>query len=257
MAGSNSLMRYLKSYEDRDHSTIRRISTGLGRAVQAELGNTKTYKSNIRNYYKANGIIQAYRYADKEDSFYGSNNFDYDDYKGLKKEISTIMNNKGKYSEVYAAIEDALESGVGINEITSAVRNNSLRYKLETIDNLDKFFESLTHAEQETVKTAIAYEDYMFPWLDGLDENLKDKYGYDNEYGKYRPKIYHNNYTNYLQRHYRPYNYRRNFNYWQPPVIDEDPLEAFEGKKEWEDWDEPIQSPMNPFSSKTKKWGDN
>ena len=96
MAGSNAMTKYLKSYEDHEAPVIERIGTGLQRAVSAELGNTKTYKSSLRNYYKANSLIQAYRYADKEVNPNSNSNFDFDEYSSVKKEISTAMNSKLK-----------------------------------------------------------------------------------------------------------------------------------------------------------------
>ena len=236
MTGSNALMRYMNSYEDHEKGTIERIGIGLTRAAQAELGNTRVYKSNIRNYYKANGIIQGYRFSDMEEQDFSGSNFNYDEYTELRRTISRLMQNKAKYSDIYAAIESAMESGVGLSEIRSAVRNNSLRYKLSRIENIDAFFNSLTHTEKESVRTAIAYEDYIFPWLDELEEELDT--AVRNQYGRsqFQPRRYYNNYTPYLQRHYSPYSRPRstyNQDQWREPLIKQTPLQAFKGEEEW------------------------
>lgn len=239
MTGSNAMAKYLKSYEDHEAPVIERIGTGLQRAVSAELGNTKTYKSSLRNYYKANSLIQAYRYADKEVNPNSNSNFDFDEYSSVKKEISTAMNSKLKHSEIYAIIEDALDKGVGIQEIISAVRNSSLRYKISTIEDVDQFFASLTHSEKETIKTAIAYEDFLFPWLDTLDDQLTNTYNVKPS-SSYRPRVYMNNYVPNFNSAYRNYMrtnpYYRPYKPWEPDLIEETPLEAFKGKKEWKDW---------------------
>jgi hypothetical protein len=149
------------------------------------------------------------------------------------------MNSKLKLSDIYAIIEDALDKGVGIQEIISAVRNSSLRYKISTIEDVDRFFASLTHSEKETIKTAIAYEDFIFPWLDTLDDELTDKYNVKPS-SSYRPRVYMNNYVpnfNSAHKNYMRTNpYYRPYKPWEPDLIEETPLEAFKGKKEWKDW---------------------
>ena len=239
IAGASAMTKYMKSYEDSDHPFIERIGIGMKRAVDAELGNTKTYKSSIKNYYRANSIIQAYYYADRP-TYYGNSNFDTEGYQSVKDEMSKAINGKYKFSDVYAIIQDALEDGVGINEIVSAVRNSSLRYKIERIEDMDAFFNSLTPAEKETIKSALKYEDYLFPWLDEFDDALKERYGAKTD-GSYKRLPYINrNYIPYSQSNYQKYMrsnpYYKPYKPWEPDLIQETPYEAFKGKKEWVDW---------------------
>ena len=205
-AGANAFTKYLDSYESKDATSLEKISTGLKRAVDAELGNTKVYKSNQKNYYKAMSLLNTYLYAGKDTTY--SDNFNQETYKSLKNDISNALHNKAKMTDIYTIIEDYISKGASFAEIKSAINNNSIRYKLTRIDTSNDFLSSLTESELACIKSALAYEDYIFPWLDTIVEDLAEKYNtsYDNDYRPYvSMRYYPNNYYDYDNSYYPNY----------------------------------------------------
>lgn len=211
-AGANAIARYNKSYESQDDSSLQRISTGLSRAVDAELGNTKVYKSNQKNYYKAMSLVNTYLYAGQDNTIY-SNNFNQQIYKSLKSDISNALQNKAKMTDIYSIIEDYISKGASFSEIKSALNNNSLRYKLTRVDVGSEFLNSLTDSEINCIKSAIAYEDYIFPWLDTVVEDYTEKYDSNSQpyYKRVYNNFYPNSYYDYDNSYYKRYNKSNNY----------------------------------------------
>lgn len=203
-AGANAMAKYMKSYESEDDTNLEAITTGLSRAVQAELGNTKTYKSNQKNYYKAISLINAYLYAGKDQTYKDDRDFNKAEYSSLKNEISKVIHNKAKMSEIYTIIENYLEDGGTLSEAKSALNNNSIRYKLTRVDTGQDFINSLTDSELACIKSAIAYEDYIFPWLDTIVSDLSEKYNDTSSDYSSTPSVYMNFYPSNL--YYNDYN---------------------------------------------------
>lgn len=210
-AGANAIAKYNNSYESKDTSKLEKIGTGLSRAVEAELGNTKVYKSNQKNYYKALSLVNTYIYAGKDTSY--SDNFNQQTYKSLKSDIANALHNKAKMTDIYSIVEDYISKGASFSEVKSALNSNSLRYKLTRVDTSNDFLNTLTDAELNCIKSALAYEDYIFPWIDTIIEDLDEKY---NKYSKpYYKRIYNNFYPNsyydYDNSYYKRYNNSNNY----------------------------------------------
>jgi hypothetical protein len=128
------------------------------------------------------------------------------DYADLKSELGRAMRRKAKPSVIYGIILDAMKSGVGPAEIRSAVRNNSLEYKLSQVPDLSSFYEELSESEYKTINDAIAYERQMFPYLDELILEVNQLYNDNSNNSNYTPRVY-------IPRVYNNNNYKPNYSY--------------------------------------------
>jgi hypothetical protein len=218
-AGANALTNYVsKDLPTMNLTTQNALLEGINRVFMAELGNTRAYKSEVKNYYKANNIIQTYRFAESEDtntnSIFG-NDFDREGYQSLRSEIAQALSRKAKPAQIYSIIIKAFENGLSLKEIRSAVNNNSLQYKLNSIKDTKGFMDSLSEGELNSIKDALAYEQQMYPWLDGIRMEVEDAYKkeYQNSYTPrlyiptYGPRFPRKNYYNNNRNYYNSSNY--------------------------------------------------
>ena len=202
-AGANAIAKYAKS-----SNVDKSFGEGIQRAVSAELGNTKAYKSNQNNYYKAFEIVNTYIYADQEsnNTFQGKDTFN-----SIKKDIRKVLNDKGSLADIYSVIDKYIAAGVDFSIIKSAAKNCSLYYKVNSKVNTTEFMNSLTTSEYNCIKSALTYEDYMFPWLDELEDLLTKRYKISDS-SNYSSTPYVNNYFN-MSSYNMP---GAQFNYYSP-----------------------------------------
>lgn len=207
-AGANAIAKYAKS-----DLKSKSLGEGINRAINAELGNTKAYKTNQKNYYKAFSLVNDYLYADSQVNKPWSGK---DTYDSIRDSIQNILNNKGNLSDIYALVDKYVSQGVEWSIIKSAVNNCSLRYKVSEKVDFTKFMSTLSSKDQECIQTAITYEDYMFPWLDDLAEALYDRYGEaytGSSYNdNYLPRLYNNFYMRDYETNINDINIPRNYN---------------------------------------------
>ena len=203
------------------------LAKGFNNAIAAEMGNTKAQKENQKNYYDMISLVNSYRDYDNA-TYASSNNFNYNNYSQVKSKIYSLINKRASSTDVYAEINNLLKQGFSYYEIRSALKNCSLSYKLEKIDNYAEFFNSLLPNEIQNLKTALAYEEYMFPWIDDsvntltntINQNKSNKYGYLNLYNA-RPKQYAGTYT-------RPdYSLPKSYNTYNNNKYPVDPYDAY------------------------------
>lgn len=221
-SGANAMARAL--HEDKSLSGL---AKGFNNAIAAEMGNTKAQKENQKNYYDMISLVNSYRDYDNN-TYASSGNFNYNNYSQVKSKIYNLINKRASSTEVYAEINNLLKQGFSYYEIRSALKNCSLSYKLEKIDNYNEFFNSLLPNEIQNLKTALAYEEYMFPWIDDsvntltntINQNKSNKYGYLNLYNA-RPKQYAGTYT-------RPdYSLPKSYNTYNNNKYPVDPYDAY------------------------------
>ena len=201
-SGANALTKELFNSNTDGTSTL---ISGLKAAVSAEVGNTKVYKSNLKNYYKALNLINTYIYKDSDTAVYNystGNSFNTSNYNALKSDIYSAINNESKVSDVYSLIANYLKQGYSLYEIRSAMKNCSIQNKLESIDNLGEFISSISSNDLQNIKTALAFEQYIYPWLDEGEEYvndlIKDQQSYSSNYlnlYNYKPSAYNTDYT--------------------------------------------------------------
>lgn len=200
-AGANALIKELFRDESPDSS---KLLSGIKAAVSAEVGNTKVYKSNVRNYYKALSLINSYIYRDSNVATYNystSNSFNTTNYDALKSDIYSIISNESKISDVYSMITEYLNNGYSLYEIRSAMKNCSIQNKLESIEDLGDFISSISANDLQNIKTALAFEQYIYPWLDEgeayVDDLIRDQQSYSSNYLNtyhYQPSPYYTRY---------------------------------------------------------------
>ena len=217
-SGSRALTNYLSDIapyqEEKDLGS--KLLTGMGKAISAEFGNLKSYKSDVKNYYKANEIVQSYRFANNDvenlsleerllnPQFEGSSN----DYNKLRKQINQLKFENAPLTKVYQAILQAREEGMDLKTIRSAVRNSSLEYKLSKVDDVELFYKTLDAKEIKQIEKALTFEDKFFGWLNEYDELLTNLINVDQGDQRYYPNIYNRDV-------YRPFLYQ---NYRQPRI---------------------------------------
>ena len=207
-AGANALINSFNNYDSLGDN----FTNGLTAAVAAECGNTKTYKSNLKNYYKSLSKLNAYLYSGKT-----SNYLQDTDTQGAKTEIRKLIQSQPKVTDVYKLIQSLNNKGYDASTIRSAFRSCSIQYKLEQVTDMDDMLDSLSDASYNNIKTAIAFENYMYPWLDEgidyLDRYIKSNYkSKNNLYYKQAYNRYNNynniNYTNPVKQTYSNNKYK-------------------------------------------------
>ena len=201
-AGANALVKTFQ--QDGLSDLPSTFKNGLGNAINAELGNTKATKENKKNYYKALSILNEYLYSDMDEgtSLINNNeNFNYANYNEVKAKIYPLINREASPSELYNEITVLLQNGYTLQEIRAAIKNCSVSGKLSKISDRAEFIESISEADLQNIKTALAYENYILPWLDesvGYLTKEINKQQINPDYYQapyyYRPNAYTNNY---------------------------------------------------------------
>lgn len=205
--GANQLTKSLFN-GDSDDNLFTRFNTGFQNAINAELGNTKAIKESRKNYYNSIKILNEYLYADQETVDYGSSdNFDYARYNTVKSEIYALINAEASADKVYEKINTFLNTGYSLYEVRAALKNCSISGKLSKVSDYDDLLEVLSDTEVQNIKTALAYEKMMYPWLEDSVNDLTSKIDSDNLkednsiYYNYRPRANYN-YNNYSRSNY-------------------------------------------------------
>lgn len=176
---ANTLLNDMEATSESDKNTAQRVVTGMSKALSAEMGNTKTYKNNKKNYSKALRIIKAYQketditriesgvtgtYEEALQYIYQlENGKTADAANTLYDKLNTARTSKASAEDISALIDAARQQGVNEYQIKSALKSVSIRVKLEEMNNIDDFLNSLSESEYNSIMIALAYEDTMFP----------------------------------------------------------------------------------------------
>ena len=175
-AQASTLIDSMKASKYEDKSFLARLATGFQTAYSDSFSNTKEYKSSWKNYKKAFELV--YNYTSQT----SNNTYDISDsYSKLKKDLTLALKMKSSPKAFYEIIEDALNKGTSISEVKAAVDNCSLRYKLMKLDSIEGLKDFLTDNELAVIKSALAYEDYMFPYLTTYIDDVEDLYNQENK----------------------------------------------------------------------------
>jgi hypothetical protein len=226
--GANAFVNTLKTapYEE-DRNFIETLGYGFENALREELGNSKSYRSNWKNYNNALSIIYDYKKATDSDSYNSSvNNFDQDFYSGLKAKLKNAMKIKSSPTAIYNIIKEAIDSRATKSEILAALSSVSVRIKIQKMADQDQFFNSLSQRQYNVIKSALAYEDSIFPDLDDLYAETVEQKAMDEFNRNPKPefkyvgsslKTYSYNYPTYRSSNYKYKNrnhYYNNVNRW-------------------------------------------
>lgn len=176
-SGANAFINSIQSskYDD-DRNFIEKLGYCFNNAIQEEAGNSKSFKSDWKNYNSALSIIYQYaKESDKTTYDPTSSSFDKNYKTGLKARLKNAMHVKSSPSVIYKIIKEALDSHASKEEVREAIRSVSVRVQISKLVNQNEFFDSLSQKDYNTVKSALAYEDSIFPNLDDLyDESQRE-----------------------------------------------------------------------------------
>jgi hypothetical protein len=239
---ANTLMDSMEVTSESDKNTAQRVVTGMSKALSAEMGNTKTYKNNKKNYNKALRIIKSYQqeaditrieskapgtYEELLQYYYATESQKTsEESNALYDKLNTAKNNRASVEDISEIIDAARQQGVNEYQIKSALKSVSIRVKLEEMDNINDFLNSLSESEYNSILIALAYEDAMFPIFNSEYDSivLAEEYArqseerakaqresmndawYDGIYTWKMPTVYESEY--YPKKSYRYNNYR-------------------------------------------------
>ena len=211
-AGANA---FVKSYAANSIEEVpAELSASAFAAINAELGNTKVSKENRKNYYKALKLINKYLYKDSTEF---SDQDETSQYNIIKSEVYSLINKEASMNEVYTSIEGFLNRGYSLKDIRNAFKNVSILGKLSYVTNMQDMLDFFSEAEFNSIKTALAYENKVMPWLDDSVSYLnkmmpkETQRSYFNVPSYYKPNYYTNNYNpQYYSQSRSTYNYRNN-----------------------------------------------
>lgn len=237
-----------------DKTFMNKLQNGFTNAYINKSTNLKESKSAFKNYKKAFSIMYEYNtFVNQNDddlnamfgNYYGSSNFDSEDYKDMRAEIINCLNNAATADSIYKVIAKYKNNGTSLETIRSVMNNVSLKAKIDRVGDERQFLNYLSPKQSAVIKTALAYEDYNFPFLEDIADDLNQQYleylRSQNKYSSYAntlsnmlyrrnvntPKNYgynkyrNSNYKNYqfLNSYLNNINYRNNYkNYNNDPM---------------------------------------
>jgi hypothetical protein len=196
-SGSRALNRYIGQLDQSETINLNTVFNGLTKVISAELGNTKAYKSDVKNYYKVLNSLKTYSYLKTQSrEFTGVNqsSFNEERYSSLKGKLRTLFNDKAEFSKVYELVIEHLEQGGSLQEVRSAINNVSITGQISRIKNLDDYLDTLDDKERFDLEKAIMYEEENFPWMNDFRESIRQNI--ESEYSGT---------SNFIPRYYQPY----------------------------------------------------
>ena len=211
-SGSRALGRYIENLPFENGDTAELFFKGLTTVIYAELGNTRKYKADVKNWYKALSLLKQFNYSNNvlNPNSFSSTNFDENRYSSLKTELRKLFNEKADFSKVYVILTNFLENGGTYQEVRSAFNNTTIIGQLSKVDDLGSFLDTLDDADQEIIERAIVYEEQNFPWINPIRESVRQNI--ESSYKpKYVPRYYQQNRMGYGDTKnifYKPYRSR-------------------------------------------------
>lgn len=158
---------------------------GLSNGFNSDLGNQKSWKKDTSNYYATIESVRNFYYATEnrldfdatpEDltnaeymksersstSSYGE--YDKDDYQRVNNMLKKMIKNKTDATTVYLYIAEEYNKGTSEATLRSALNNNSIIRKLNTIDK-EAFYKTLSSRDLENLEKAIMFENKTYRML--------------------------------------------------------------------------------------------
>ena len=147
----------------------------MGNILLYNNGNTKEAKSEHRNYKKAFTLLYNYKKLIRDDS----SNYTYgqsSDYSSLTNDLRNALLYMSDSAALYNVISDYVQKGTPLSTIKSAVKSLSLKQQVLGLGDYNTFMQMLSPQERAVIKSAIAYEDYNYPFIDDIYEELSAEY---------------------------------------------------------------------------------
>ncbi|MCR5742066.1 MAG: hypothetical protein K6G38_06380 [Gammaproteobacteria bacterium] len=207
---ANNMIDQFKIDKYNDDSTFgSSLKKGFTRGLMYDLGNQKSWKKNISNYYSSIDSIKNYTYAnnvydtydattdDLIDANYldkrrntGSKYGEYDkeDYARINALMKKMIRKGESPSVVYSLIVKEYNNGVSEATLKSVLNSNSIIRKLERINKAD-FYKTLSDRDLKRIQEAIIFEQNVYPLLQEFFPNKSNF----NKYKLPNRKKYYNN----------------------------------------------------------------
>lgn len=221
LIGNSQSTAFINSWKatanEEDMNFLERVGTGMQRAFVDNATGIHEYKSNFRNYKKAFSVIYKYtQMINPSTEEYATS----ETYTKVKSELMNALQNKSSASAIYRIVEDELDKGTPIGTVRSALLGCSIRSKLDNLGDLNQMNKYMTDQELAVIKSALMYEDYMFPYLTDIFEDIDEEYRKlrknNQSYSKSIASILNTRRYNYesSSRNYNSTNYNNNKKYY-------------------------------------------
>lgn len=204
---ANSMVDQEKiSKYDSNSNFLSSLWKGFTKGFSGDLGNQKSWKKDISNYYSAIDSIKTYNYAQStknggydatyEDLMDGNymktqrnyqskyGDIDKDDYDRVNKMLKKMIQGKENPTTIYTYITEEWNNGVNEATLRKALNNNSLIRKLNNIDKA-AYYRTLSDKDISNLEKAIKWEEETYPLLKDFFPNTLDTY-----YKKYKKPYY-------------------------------------------------------------------
>jgi len=177
-ANANALFDYYQTADaTTDQGLLEKLRNGMEYAFSNKFANTKEAKSEHRNYKKAFSILYEYKNATskiKADADYETRDSKY--FSNLKSDLQNAMQYMNDADALYRVIQSYVEKGVALSTIKSAINSISLKRQIISLGDYNSFMNSLSPKDKAVIKSAIAYEDYSYPFLDDIYDDIATQY---------------------------------------------------------------------------------
>ena len=176
-AQANALVDYYKTADDTtDDNFLRKLGDGMEYAFTRKFANTKEAKAEHRNYKKAFSLVYEYKNMVETNADSPALTSDNKYFSDLKSDLQNAMIYMNDSSALYSVISEYTQKGVSLATIKSALKSLSLKQQIMNLDNYHTFMQTLSPQEKSVIKSAIAYEDYNYPFLDDVYNDIATQY---------------------------------------------------------------------------------
>lgn len=200
--------RKIDNYNE-DSSFIGSIWKGIAKGINNDLGNQKSYKSDVSNYYAVLDSIKAFRNAsesgnawynyDTEDLLdataldynrtysnrYGV--YNNEDFLRINSLMKRMIRDKENATTIYSLIVDEYNKGTSEATLRAVLNAHSIIRRLDKLQDKQAYYDTLSAKEKNRVQKAIAYEQEMYPLLSKF---FPEEYSTNVYIPKYRKTYY-------------------------------------------------------------------
>ena len=177
-SAGNSLINNLNMYNYGDAPWVEKYINSMAMAIGDEFGNSRAYKQNVKDFYKARGLIYNYIYAEDpetEDNLaedltnsniaeqYSESDYDSGAATRIARTVRRAMDTGQDMSLIHQIIYKELEKGTPLSSVRTAINRNSIHRLIGRIDDLEQFKNTLTDTDWKVIQAAMAFEDANFP----------------------------------------------------------------------------------------------
>ena len=184
---ANSVVdQYKINSSNPDSNFLNTLWKGIAKGFSSDLGNQKSWKKDTSNYYATIESIRNYYYATKgnldfdatpEDlanaeymadersttHTYGAYNAD--DFDRVNKMLKKMIHSRTEATTLYLYIADEYNKGTSEATLRAALNNNSIIRKLNSLQDKEGYFRTLTTKDLESLERAIMFENKTYRML--------------------------------------------------------------------------------------------